>query len=356
MAVPKSVYSPLKIFHQRDAIDSLRSGKHCAPVHVQCIITNICDSWCRFCSYRQPGYSSNETFNPKDEIPYETLQEIVADCAQMGVKAIEVTGGGEPTCHPHFIDFCRLVLDAGIDLGLVTNGGRWSPEHTATLTAAKWIRYSVDAGCRNTYAMIRSVRPERYDKVRETIRNQCAAPNRDRHQLIGVGFVVTADNWSEVLTAAENAKADGADNFRISAVFQNEGARYFDGFGMEAAKLCHEAERLADDKFTVFNLFGDRVSDLREGQPDFRTCWFSRLCTYIGADLNVYRCCVVSFNRIGLLGSLADQSFREFWFSPSTENKLKSFDAHSCPRCMFTRTMKTIDYALDPDPPHANFL
>lgn len=356
MTLPKSVYSPLKVFHHRRTIDALRRGEHPPPVHVQLIITNVCNQSCLHCAYRCEGYSSSETFDPRQTIPFEKCAEIIGDCERMGVRAIEITGGGEPKCHPQFRDVCSTILDAEIDLGLVTNGSFWSSTDVHMLAKAKWIRYSVDAGLEQTYARVRKTKPEAYGKVRDAIRSQTSAPGRAHDQLIGVGFVVTRDNWQEVLIAAEHAKEDGADNFRISAVFQNQGARYFDSFGMEAAKLCREAERLATDKFTVFNLFEDRVSDLRMGQPDYSRCDFQRFCTYVGADLAVYRCCCVAYNHVGLLGSIAEHSFHDFWFSPETERKLEEFDARSCERCMFNARNQTIAYALEQNPLHVNFL
>lgn len=350
-----SVYSPLKIFHHQPRLDSIRRGGHPSPIHVQIIPTNRCQQRCSFCSYRNDGYSSNESFSSGDEIPFGKLAEIVADCEDMGVRAIEITGGGEPTCHPQFLDLCTAILDANIDLGLVTNGGLWTEAHTRALAMAKWVRFSIDAGCRETYATIRRVKPEVYDHVRDSLKAMASSKSTD-DRLNGVGFVVTADNWSEVVQATERAKEDGADNIRISAVFQNEGDSYFHSFGIEAGKLCREAESLQTDSFRVFNMFTDRIGDLREGKPTFPRCGFQHLCTYLGADCNVYRCCVVSYNKIGLIGSVANQSFRSLWTSDETRNTLSDFNPAACPRCMFTNKNNTIEYALEANPAHVNFL
>jgi len=349
-------YSNLKVFHHQPRIQALRDGAHPAPVHVQIIPTNVCNQRCRFCSYRCPGYASNETFDARQSIPFPKLAEIVSDCEEMGVRAIELTGGGEPTCHPDFLRLCESILAAEIDLGLVTNGSKWSDKHASALSRAKWIRFSVDAGRAGTYAMIRRVRSSGYDKVREAVRQQHAARIAEIDQLIGVGFVVTKDNWSEVVQATERARDDGADNFRISAVFQNDGARYFDSFGMEAAKLCHEARQLATDRFHVFDLFSDRVHDLVNGRPEYRFCGCQHFVTYIGADQNVYRCCVIAYNRDGLLGSVRDMPFRELWNSTELRNALTLFDARACPRCMFNGKNEVIRYALEAHPRHVNFI
>jgi MoaA/NifB/PqqE/SkfB family radical SAM enzyme len=353
--VTGSPYSPLKIFRHQIALRSLSQGQHVAPIHVQILPTNVCQQACRECAYRLPGYTSNELFSDTDEIPTETLLEIVSDCGAMGVKAIEITGGGEPLLSPGFVPMCEAILDRGIDLSLVTNGVRWNHDLTKLLANAKWVRFSIDAGTPETYADYRRSNKTTYHRVRDSVRDLCAY--RDGEELIvGVGFVVTADNWREVLVAAENAREDGADNIRISAAFQSAGASYFAPFAKEAAKLCKEAESLTDKSFRVFNRFEDRLDDLEQGHPTFSDCWFQRVCTYIGANLSVFRCCVLGYSLRGQLGSLKEQRFSSLWFSEETKRRLFEFDARSCPRCLYSRTNENIAYAVAASAQHENFI
>ena len=83
---------------------------------------------------------------------------------------------------------------------------------------------------------------------------------------------------------------------------------------------------------------------------------FKETLSAIGADLNVYRCCVLAYNNRGLLGSIANQTFSELWWSEQVANMLNDFDATGCPRCMFNKKNETIRYALNPNPEHVNFL
>ena len=119
--------------------------------------------------------------------------------------------------------------------------------------------------------------------------------------------------------------------------------------------LCRDAEELQTGTFRVFNLFTDRLRDLFEGKPDYPTCNFQKVCSYIGADQNLYRCCVVAYNRIGLLGSLKGARLRDVWFSDEVQAKLANFDPNTCPTCMFHNKNRTIAYAIDPNPQHVNF-
>ena len=349
-------YSPNKIFHHTGWLDSIRAGEFPAPIFVEVIPTNRCNHSCDFCAYRSKGYTSSQLFNPADEIPHEKLAKIVEDCADMGVKAIEVTGGGEPMLHPWFLDFCRLILSKGIDLGLVTNGSRWTKEATEVMKDAAWVRFSIDAGREETYTQIRHCSPITYPIIRQAIQDLSQARGASPTPIIGVGFVVTKANWTEVVDAAAKAKADGADNIRISAVFQSEGVAYFTDFLQQAKALCREAETLNCKTFRVFNLFDDRIEDLQSQAPDYINCYFQQASTYIGADQRVYRCCVISYNSLGCLGSIQDKTFKDLWQSQLLQERIERFDARNCSCCMFNTKNKTIQYALEQNPLHVNFI
>ena len=353
-------YSTNKITYHPLYLKALRENRPVAPLHVQLIPTNVCNQRCSFCAYRQPGYSSSKTFDDRQSIPFDKMAEIVDNCASMGVRAIQVTGGGEPTCYSDFLPLCEIILDCGIDLAVVTNGARWTETHIDCLQHAKWVRFSINAGTALTYAKLRRVEARYYSKVLETIRLLAEHKNKPT---IGVGFVINKDNWQEIILAAKAAKESGADNIRLSAVFQDQGESYFDEFKDHAILLCKEAENLSTDKFQVINLFNDRVDDLAQGRPKYKNCHISQLCTYIGADMNVYRCCVYAYNPLGLLGSIKDRSFQDLWMDPKTQQSLREFDARSCVRCMFNGKNRAIQTAIDSQeiptdlpPDHINFI
>lgn len=357
-------YSPLKVFHHPGRLAVLRAGGQPVPAQVQIILSDLCQQSCHFCAYRADGYTTNELFhvlrddgtknhNPNRMIPTAKVLEILDDCKAMGVGAIQYTGGGEPTLHPDHPALFTRTLDLGLDLALVTNGVVWRPRAASALARAKWVRFSVDAGTPETYARIRGSHPSTFDQVFDRV----AELAMHKGPLIGVGFVVTAENWKEVLLACERAKDAGADNFRISGVFQSDGAAYFAGFYKEAASLCQEAtEAFGSATFRVFNMFGDRVQDLQQAHPDYAFCGYQHFTTYIGGDQNVYRCCNLAYNPRGLIGSVKGQRFRDLWDSAAKEDDFAAFDARGCPRCQFNHKNRTIAYALDPNPTHANFV
>jgi len=363
-----SPYSSLKVIHHRDKLEQLKKGEHLVPTQVQLFISDTCNQACSWCSYRMVGYDTSELFvlyepngkvirNPKRMIPYDKVCEILEDCRDMGVKATQYTGGGEPTAHPDVKKIFQHTLKNGLDLALVTNG-MLMPKVYDELVRAKWVRISIDAGNAGSYAVTRGSTSEVYGRVWANVEELVRLKEKtDANDLIiGIGFVVSRDNWREVVECTKRAKEAGVDNIRLSGLFQSDDAEYFKSFYRQAADLCVRAKALETKHFKVFNMFGDRVEDLAQHHPDYEFCGYQQFNTLIGGDLNVYRCCVTAYNLRGLIGSLAKQSFRELWESAEKQSKFVDFDATKCPRCMFNNKNRTILYALSDDPAHVNFI
>lgn len=367
-------YSNLKVFHQHDRLEQLRRGEQIVPTQCQIILSDLCNHDCSFCSYRWSGYTSNELFavgemakfgtnNPNRMISHDKAIEILDDCAEMGVRAIQFTGGGEPTVHPQHREVFQHALDLGLDLAMVSNGAIFRKASAGVqstvdlLLRATWVRISLDAGTPETYSAIRRVPPAIFPQVTGNIRSLVAAKQKAGNgPVIGVGFVVTKENWREVVAATEMARDLGVDNIRISAVFQPDDDAYFASFYDAAFEQCRIAASLATPSFRVFNRFAARLEDLHDKNPDYSFCGYQQFNTYVGADLNVYRCCTTAYNRIGEIGSLKNQRFRELWESEQKRRAIGDFNAAGCPRCMFNTINKTILYAINDKPEHANFI
>jgi MoaA/NifB/PqqE/SkfB family radical SAM enzyme len=368
-------YSSLKVFHHRERLEQLKRGEQIVPAQLQVILSDLCNHDCSFCSYRWSGYTSNELFtagaelakfgtnNPNRMISFEKAIEVLDDCAEMGIGAIQYTGGGEPTVHPQHREVFQETINRGLEFALVSNGAifrKASGTVASTidlLLQASWVRFSLDAGRDDTYSAIRRIPQAIFHQVLGNISNLVSAKEAaGAGPVIGIGFVVTKENWQEVVEAAQLAKVIGANNLRISAVFQPDDDAYFAGFHEQAAALCKEAESLSEGKFRVFNRFSDRLEDLHDKHPDYQFCGYQQFNSYLGADLNLYRCCNLGYSLRGKIGSIKEQRLKDLWASEEKRRAIDGFNAHGCPRCMFNRVNRTIAYGIDASAEHVNFV
>lgn len=359
-----SPYSTLKIAHHASRISDLRDGHQVVPVHVHFILSDFCNQDCSFCSYRMSGGFSTELFkgeagekNPQRMMPTEKALEIIADLGAMGCRAIQFTGGGEPTVHPSHPLIFDTALETGLDCALVSNGAVQRDETLDLLPNFHWVRYSLDAGDPKTYSAIRRVPETIFPRVLKNLKRlRDAVDQAGSPTVIGVGFVVTRDNWQEVAMATRLARDNGAHNIRLSAVFSDQGADRYVGLEAEIARKITIAKELETEEFQVINSFNARVDDLVQGKPDYEFCSYQQLVLYIGGDQQVYRCCTTSYTTHGHIGDLKTQRFSEWFHSQQKKRAIGDFDARSCHHCQFNDKNRTALYLIEKRPTHVNFV
>jgi MoaA/NifB/PqqE/SkfB family radical SAM enzyme len=290
--------------------------------------------------------------NPKRMIPFNKACEIIDDCAELGVKAMQFTGGGEPTVHPDHIAVFRAAVIAGLECGLVTNGTLLREGWDEVLPLFEWVRVSLDAGCADTYAKIRASRPETFTKVLSNIERIATKCPR---ALLGVGFVITPENWSELGEAARLVEATGASYLRVSAMFSDAFATPFEGLHDQIkAEIAAAKAKITSPSFSLVDLYGDRLADLRQHAPDYPLCAYQHFNCYIGGDQKVYRCCTTAYTTHGEVGDLRNQRFKD-WFASSGPAYF-NFDARSCHVCQFNDKNRAMNYLAGPKPLHVEFV
>ena len=62
--------------------------------------------------------------------------------------------------------------------------------------------------------------------------------------------------------------------------------------------------------------------------------------------MKAYRCCVLAYNKRGLIegGDLSKRSFSEFWGSKERKKDLGALDARGCERCQFNEKNRALLY------------
>lgn len=344
-------FTPLKAAWHIARIADLRAGRDIVPTHVQLILSDLCNQDCHFCAYRMEGGFAIENFadasgnrNPNRRIPTVKAKEILDDCAALGVEAIEFTGGGEPTVHPDCMEIIAHAQGLGMKTGLVTNGVKLAP-HPA-LERLSWLRISLDAGTPEAYERIRKSRA--WPQVMQALAYAGALAG----PYVGVGFVVTRENFGELAMAARLVRDAGIPYIRVSAMFSDAGAAYYDGIWDEIHAQRAEAKSLESPTFKVVDFFDSRIDDLRQAAPDYDFCGYQQFVLFIGGDQKVYTCCTNAYTTRGEIGDLRGQSFAA-WVGA---HRRFGFNARGCHHCQFNDRNQVINYMLEQQPDHVEFV
>lgn len=96
-----------------------------------------CNLKCPYCSVTYRDTHSR--------ISLPRIQKYVTDLKERGLKAVILTGGGEPTLYPHFNELVQwLKYDQGLSVALITNGTTHKKIAPKTLGCFSWIRVSIN--------------------------------------------------------------------------------------------------------------------------------------------------------------------------------------------------------------------
>jgi MoaA/NifB/PqqE/SkfB family radical SAM enzyme len=345
-----NVYAPIKAAWHLDRIAELRAGRDIVPTHVHFVISDLCNQDCHFCSYRisngfaAQNFAENGNKNPARFVPTEKAKEILDDCAALGVKAIEFTGGGEPTVHADCAEIIGHAQALGLQTGLVTNGVRLTNE--PVFRNLDWLRISLDAGTPETYETIRSSK-----QWSRAVASIMTAATFEKPYL-GIGFVVTRENWKEIAKATALARTLGADYIRLSAMFSYDHVAHYKGLLDDIAEQRAAAREYETGEFKVIDLFGERIDDLDNGKPDYQFCGEQQFVLYIGGDQKVYTCCTNAYTTHGEIGDLRQARFADWLRS----HRRHDFDARGCHHCQFNDKNRIVNFLLDPAPKHVDFV
>lgn len=264
-----------------------------------------------------------------DHMPYWAMRQCVRDWQDMGVKAVELTGGGEPLVYPYVDDFLHLIAEWGADLALVTNGGALTEERADNFgkTNWKWARVSIDAGDAKTYMATRRVSEVQWDLAWRAV-DRLVARRRAPDQRVGVGYVVDAQNYDGIYEACKLAFEHGADNIRVSLAFTPQNlSRFPVGAIGEAGKQAAQAKFDFIGRLQVNDLVSERAENMDSPTQNYCFCAVKEVLCVVGGDCNVYTCCSLAFNPKGLIGSIKEQSFKDLWWSKETQEFFRGHDA-----------------------------
>jgi MoaA/NifB/PqqE/SkfB family radical SAM enzyme len=324
-------------------------------------LTNTCNHACPGCSF---SYLINTS---KDQIPHELACEVIGEMAEMGVKAVTFSGGGEPLVYgvDKVLGLMELVRRLGMDCALITNGSFLV--NPVFLDLCTWIRVSLDAYDADTFGRFHGRSDKEFCKVVSNIRTMASHP---RSGTLGVGFLTDhgtlerRDYWQ----MAQFCSGLGVDYLQFRPLVVNmvddptlKGGGAFltekqmsdhtEAFGKARAAWSKPGYRVMWS--------GDKYAAL--AQPEFgrtyTSCHAHFLEAVISADSKVYACCHGQGIEKYCLGDLRELTFERIWRSDKARQVMAGINPKTdCPPACRLHPQNTILQTLVEPITHPNFI
>ena len=341
MTVLSKIFNPQsKVLYHLDTVLDYFDGKNVDPITMEIDPSNACNHSCPFCisgHIHLSKFKGTEFFN-RQMMDKKTLLNLVQDLSKTKIKSIAFTGGGEPTMNPSLKDaIVYLKKNSNIQLGMYSNGSMMKrfDLFDTIVESLEWIRVSIDAGTKKSYDDLRVTNSSNnFDVVISNIKKLIERKKELKSNIIiGVGFVVTQDNYNEVIDFANLFKDIDVDNCQFKPeIIQIERNGTQDDkkqqissefWAYKIIDLLNEASQILGKKFES-NAY--KIEDLIVDQDNYgrgyKECIGSQFQPCIGADGHVYVCTNHRGHKKYSYGNLYEESFKKIWGNIKKKQKI----------------------------------
>jgi MoaA/NifB/PqqE/SkfB family radical SAM enzyme len=366
----KGIFSSSKILAHFDKLSQLlddRKKREVGPITVEFHPSTKCNHACPGCTFNTGNLTADKKFN----FNMELIDDLIEDLLGFDVRGIDISGGGEPLCHPNIIEILEK-FSAHFDIGLVTNGGLLTEDIMNTIVeTCTWCRISVDAGSQTIYNEMHGSNAsvnfaDLIEKVTMLGQKKKAANSKTT---LGVSFLLTPTNFMDVLPSINIFRSiPGIDYFQTKPIVLSPGTRldlnmiFWD---KRLFDLLATIGSYSTDTFNVFTLsykFSDMILGESTGVP-FKKCYGHPFYPTIAANGAVFVCCHMlnnyfNNNLTGYYGKIdKDTRFKKIWEDAARFDIGDGINTRFCPlNCKLGECNKVLkDFSLEKIM-HPNFI
>lgn len=279
-AKPEDIFNPQsKLLNHPDRLAEWTKKGDTVPISVEISWSNACNARCPWCFYVNHDTKQKHS---AEFIDSAVMMRAFDEMHEMGVKAITLTGGGEPTVHPKFEEMVEHAHNLGFRLGIFTNG----------------------------YKKIQH--PEWFDWIRITVTDLFTVPENATfyagRTYTGVNFNLCKENETQLENLCLLARDRKAHYFQVRPAL----AARWDL--QKEIKIPDHIKKHETENFKVF-LTPYKFEDYTQPHP-YTICYGHHFTPFIwhNGDVTV---CGYHFLKPDTyrFGNLYQQSFHEIWFS-----------------------------------------
>lgn len=276
------------------------------------------------CNHQCPGclYHSSEG-HWQGEISWKDFQHIKRTFQRIGVERIEISGGGEPGCHPHFREILVALAGISSQIGVISNGSTFSKDDLVAIAQhANYTRLSIDSLNAGTYRKMHG----RNANLQAVIKNIEALKTLKRELnsglVIGAKFLITRDNAEELEEIITWSIHSGLDHIQFKAIRQ-AASELEENTAVRIDKKLQDAKRMNASRTAIYGSLLPIKSRVR--------CWTAPLYTVVDPLGDLYICCYYHGRKDELrIGNILEDTFEALWGSEKHQSLLSSVNVANC--------------------------
>ncbi len=297
------------IFHPQEVAKWLM-GEDIFPLYIEISPSGSCNHRCTFCALDFMGYKPRF-------LDTAVLKERLGEMGRLGVKSVMYGGEGEPLLHKDIADIIDCTRRSGIDVGITTNGVLLAPAMAESIIGSTtWIKVSLNAGNRETYAEVHRTRPDDFDR---TVSNLAEAAKINRRTgagcTLGAQAVLLPENAESMESLAEISKGIGLKYLVIKPYSQHHKSltRTYASIDYSIYSGLKKAlGRFNDDDFCVVFREKTMKKIMRKGRG-YGRCLALPFWAYIDSGGEVWGCSAYLGDDAFRYGSIREASFKDIW-------------------------------------------
>jgi molybdenum cofactor biosynthesis enzyme MoaA len=329
---------------KRAILEAIRGGPAPPPRVVEISWQDRCNIDCFFCSTAEMRAGNSA-------LPAERLLPLFDELAALGVRAVRLTGGGEPLFRRDAADLIREIGRRGMRISDVTTNAVLLTEPVLRAlyeTGCDELHVSINTAEAASYAAMMQTSARNFDRVVENVKLAARLKRETRADCaIRLQFLVYRDNYRQIPRMHALFRETGADRFWFNGLFPVRPMPAMSG--AEIAEMLELYESvLADDLFerlTGFSFWerdvseriaqatrralaraplsrriaararraarGDRESPSLAALHEF--CLVGWYSTAVNANGDVVACCILQDRKSAVLGNLHGATLSEIW-------------------------------------------
>jgi len=342
------------IYHPQQVYKWLK-GDDIYPIYIEISPSGVCNHRCTFCAFEYLGYKPQ--FIDKD-----ALKRAISDMAGCGVKAIMYSGEGEPFLHPDLPELILYAKKVGLDVAVAMNGSLFSPEIAKEcLGALTWIKISINAGTRSSYAKIHGCQEKEFDRVIHNLKEAVRIRKENGYNCtIGGQIVLLSENKNGLTTLADLLKGIGVDYLVVKPFIKHPQSSHNisrDLTNEELSELDEEIKGFSTENFKIYFRTHSFIK-LKEPKLYERCLGLAFFCE-ITSNGNIYTCGPYLGIESFCYGNIYKNSFLEIWKGKERKvvlDRVARLDVKDCMKNCRLDEVNRYLWALKNPSSHVNFI